>query len=302
MKTNDQKITPFLWFNTQAEEAVEFYISIFKSGEIQRVSRYGKEGYEHHRMPEGSAMAVDFELEGQRFSALNGGPAFPFNPSVSFYITCETEKEADQLWKSLSENGSILMPYEKYDWSEKYGWLQDRFGLSWQVSLGKIKDVGQKITPSLLFVGERFGQAKQAVERYTQIFKHSKVDGILMNEPTKLQSKTSVMHAQFALNGYKFMAMDSDLAHDFTFNEAVSFMVHCEDQSEIDYYWSELGKGGDPKAQQCGWLKDEFGISWQIIPNVLGQLMTHKDTEKVKRVTRAMLQMKKINIKGLEEA
>jgi predicted 3-demethylubiquinone-9 3-methyltransferase (glyoxalase superfamily) len=158
-----QKITPCLWFDSNAEEAVNFYNSIFKNSKIGKISRYGKEGYEIHGKPEGTVLTVEFELNGQTFTALNGGPAFKFN-------------------------------------------------------------------------------------------------------------------------------------------EAISFQVHCESQNEVDHYWEKLSQGGDEKAQQCGWLKDKYGVSWQIVPTVLGEMLQDKDPKKSGRVMNALLQMKKIDIRTLEKA
>ena len=158
-----QKITSNLWFDKQAEEAAKYYTSIFKNSKIGRIARFGKEGFEIHHQPEGQVMTVEFELEGQSYLALNGGP-------------------------------------------------------------------------------------------------------------------------------------------EFTFNEAVSFIVNCADQHEVDYYWERLSDKGDPKAQQCGWLKDKFGLSWQIVPTILNDLMTDPDKAKTERVMKAMLAMKKLDIKLLEKA
>ncbi len=158
-----QKITPNLWFDGQAEEAVRFYTSIFKDSEIGHIARYGKEGFEIHGQPEGTVMTIEFQIEGQKFEALNGGPQFRFN-------------------------------------------------------------------------------------------------------------------------------------------EAISFIVHCETQEEVDYYWDRLGAGGDESAQACGWLKDRFGVSWQVVPTALYELLQDEDSKRSQRVMQAMLQMKKIEIPALERA
>lgn len=158
-----QKITSNLWFDTQAEEAAKYYVSIFRNSGIGRISRFGKEGYEIHNMPEGTVMTVEFTIEGQKFVALNGGPIFKFN-------------------------------------------------------------------------------------------------------------------------------------------EAISFIVNCETQEEIDYYWKKLSEGGDKNAQQCGWLKDKYGLSWQIVPSIVDDMIMDPDSKKSEAVMRAMLKMKKIDIKELEEA
>ena len=114
-----QKITPFLWFDGKAEEAAKFYTSIFKNSKIGKISRYGEAG----PGPKGAAMSATFQLEGQEFIALNGGPQFTFSPAISFFVNCETQQEVDELWKNLSEGGR----------EDRCGWLQDKYGLSWQI-------------------------------------------------------------------------------------------------------------------------------------------------------------------------
>jgi predicted 3-demethylubiquinone-9 3-methyltransferase (glyoxalase superfamily) len=158
-----QKISPCLWFDDQGEDAAKFYTSIFKDSKMGDVTRYGKEGYEIHGREEGTVMTVEFEIEGQKFLALNGGPIFKFN-------------------------------------------------------------------------------------------------------------------------------------------EAISFQVYCETQEEVDYYWEKLSEGGDEKAQQCGWLKDKYGVSWQIVPTILIKMLKDKDSEKSQRVMKAMLQMHKLDISTLKKA
>jgi predicted 3-demethylubiquinone-9 3-methyltransferase (glyoxalase superfamily) len=157
-----QKITPCLWFDSNAEEAVNFYTSIFKNSKIGNISRYGEAGYEIHGKPAGTVLTMEFELNGQTFTALNGGPMFKFN-------------------------------------------------------------------------------------------------------------------------------------------EAISVQVGCESQEEIDYYWEKLSEGGDKKAQQCGWLKDKYGLSWQIVPTVLGKMLQDKNAKKSESVMKALLQMKKLDIKTLQQ-
>ena len=163
MLSRVQKITPFLWFDNQAEEAARFYTSIFNNSSIESVTRYGEEAAEASGRPKESVMTVGFQIEGQEFVALNGGPHFKFN-------------------------------------------------------------------------------------------------------------------------------------------EAISFVVNCGSQDEVDYYWEKLSEGGDATAQQCGWLKDKYGVSWQIVPTMLAGLLTDPDPEKSRRVMKAILQMKKIDIETLKGA
>lgn len=158
-----QRITPCLWFDDQAEQAAGYYIAIFKNSRIVGLTRYGEAGFEIHGRPAGSVLTVEFELDGQAFTALNGGPVF-------------------------------------------------------------------------------------------------------------------------------------------TFNEAVSFQVSCETQEEVDYYWEKLSAGGDEAAQQCGWLKDKYGVSWQVVPTALPQMLSDADYAKSERVMTALLQMKKLDIAALQRA
>lgn len=296
-----QKIIPHLWFDSEAEEAIQFYTSLFPGSTTGKTTRYGKEGFEIHGQPEGKVMIVEFKLGGYEFIGLNAGPLFKFNPSISFFVVCETEEETNKLWENLSDGGSVLMPLDRYDWSGKYGWVQDRYGISWQLSLGKLEDVGQRITPSLMYVGDQAGRAEEAVNLYTSIFKNSEVDGISRYTGNEGPDKEgTVNHAQFSLNGEKFMVMDSAMEHRFTFNEAISLLVNCTTQEEVDYFWEKLSEGGEEGP--CGWVKDKFGVSWQISPVRLSEMLADEDPAKVGRVTNAFLHMKKFDIQKLEEA
>lgn len=296
-----QKIVPYLWFDGQAEEAARFYTSLFEDAGLGAVTRYGKEGEEIHGRPEGSVMAVEFELLGQRFVALNGGPQFRFTPAISFFVVRGSEEEVDRLWKALSEGGAALMPLDAYPWSERYGWVRDRYGLTWQVSLGD-PEACRTITPSLMFTGEQAGRAEEAIEYWTSVFDDSEAVTILRYGPDEEQPEGMVKHARFRLAGQPFIAMDSAMDHDFGFNEAVSLLVACRTQEEVDRYWEDLGRDGDPDARQCGWLKDRFGVSWQVCPTVLQEMLLDPDPERVARVTSTFLPMKKLDIAELERA
>jgi predicted 3-demethylubiquinone-9 3-methyltransferase (glyoxalase superfamily) len=302
--TIHQKISPMFWFDNQAEEAARFYTSAFPNSQIDRITRYGKAGFEVHGQQEGTVMTIDFLLDGQRFTALNGGPHVKINPSISFFVTYELASDVDGIWKHLAAGGSILMPLDKYAWSDKYGWVEDRYGISWQIALGKKRDVnGQSIIPSLLFVNEQHGKAEEAIHFYTSIFENSTIMGIVRYGAGELPEKEgTVKHAQFTLGTQTFMAMDSALGHVFGFNEAMSFVVHCGTQQEVDYYWEKLGAGGNPDAQQCGWLKDKFGVSWQVVPVIIEEMLQSSNSGKTERVTKAYLEMKKFDIAALERA
>ncbi len=278
----NNQIYPCLWFDGNAKEAAAFYCSVFSNT----------------RITADTPLVVTFESEGQKFMCLNGGPMFQPNPSISFFVLFEKVEEVEQAWEKLSKEGRVLMPLDKYDWSEKYGWVQDRFGISWQLSYGKWSDVGQKFTPTLMFTGAQSGKAEEAIRFYTSVFNPSSVVGILKYGAQDGDTEGLVKHAQFKIRDYVMMAMDSSMAHGFEFNEGISLVVECTTQPEIDMYWDRLTEGGE--ESMCGWLKDKYGVSWQIVPSVLGSLMT--DKERAPRVTKAFMKMKKFNIEELENA
>lgn len=288
-----QKITPFLWFDNNAEEAVALYTSVFKDSKILSTMRYGEAG----PGPKGSIMTVSFLLEGQEFTALNGGPVYTFTPATSLFVQCASREEVDAIWGRLSEGGTVLMELGEYPFGERYGWLNDRFGLSWQVSLAKAK---QKIVSFLMFTGAQHGKAEEAMRLYTSLFDDSKIVTIDRYGNGEHEPEGSVRHATFVLQGQQFMAIESAHPHQFAFSEALSFVVNCDTQAEIDRFWEKLSDGGEPL--QCGWLKDRFGVTWQIVPPVLIEMMQDKDPSKAKRVTEAMMQMIKLDIAALQRA
>lgn len=286
-----QKITPFLMFDSGASEAMEFYTSIFKNSKITGT------------MPgtDGSIVGGSFEIDGLKISTYSAGPYFKFTPAISFFHICEDEKYLDDLWDSIAKEGNVMMPLDKYDWSEKYGFIQDKFGVCWQLSLGQRSDVGQITTPAFLFVGDQLGNGEEAVKFYTSVFENSKIESLKLygeNEPPNKPG--TVKHSQFALDGEKFMLMEGSGEHAFAFTEGISLMIACKDQDEVDYYWNAFTADGE--ESQCGWVKDKFGVSWQITPTILLELISDPDREKASRVTNAMLKMGKIDIQTLKDA
>lgn len=244
-----QKIMPCLWFDDQAEEAANFYVSIFKNSKILNVTRYNEAGYEIHGKKAGTVMTVRIKLDEQEFIALNGGPQFKFNPSISFFVNCATQKEIDELWKKLSKGGEVLMELSKYPFSEKFGWVSDRFGVSWQLNLAERK---QKIAPFLMYVGEQHGKAEEAINFYVSLFKNSSVINVTRYGAGEDGVKGAVKHSIFSLDGQEFMAMDSNAPHQFTFNEAISLCVDCETQDEIDHYWGRSSPKAEKKGRAAG--------------------------------------------------
>ena len=294
-----QKITPFLWFDDKVEEAVHFYTSIFKNAKVGTITHYDAESAKVAGRPEGSVLTVGFTLAGQEFGALNGGPIFKFTPAVSFFVSCETEEEIDELWKKLSDGDNVLMEFQNYPFAEKYGWLNDKYGVSWQLMLNHKK---QSISPALLFVEERYGKAEEAINFYTSVFPDSHIAHIQRrgNDHPETEKEGTVEYASFTLSGQEFHAMEGNQGHHFDFTPAISFLVNCETQEEVDTFWEKLS--AVPQAEQCGWLMDKYGVSWQIVPTILDEMLADPDPKKAQRVMHAMLQMKKIVIEDLKKA
>lgn len=289
-----QKIVPHLWYDKEAKEAALLYTGLFDHSRLDNVTVI-------EDTPSGDAESVSFVLAGQDFMAISGGPFFKFNPSISFMVNCRLVNEVDQLWEKLIGGGEALMPLGEYPFSKRYGWLQDRYGLSWQLNFSEVDPAGTKIVPNLLFSNETCGRAEAAVHFYTGVFPDSEIGLISKYAEGEASSpRARVNYAAFNLSGVAFSAMDNGFDVDYGFNEAISFVVHCQDQAEIDYYWDKLS--AVPEAEQCGWLKDQFGVSWQIVPKMLDEIMTTASPEVVRRVTAEFLQMKKLDIATLEQA
>lgn len=289
-----QKIVPHLWYDKEAKEAAKFYISLFDQSKLLNVTVL-------EDTPSGDSEIVNFELAGQKFSAISAGPYYRFNPSISLMVACSSADEVDAKWKALFEGGTELMPLGEYPFSKRYAWIQDRYGLSWQLMLIDSGEITQKITPNLLFSNDVCGKAEEAVQYYAEVFEDSEV-GLISRygegEAHSLMAK--VNYAAFRLCDMAFSAMDNAFGEDFSFNEAFSFMVNCEDQKEIDYFWDRLS--AVPEAEQCGWIKDKFGVSWQIVPSNMDDILFYGTKEEIQRVTEAFLKMKKFDLVALERA
>lgn len=283
----NNNIFPCLWYDGDARESADFYCKVFDGN-----------------ITVDSPTVINIDLFGQRFMLLNGGPQFKKNASISFMVLCETEEEVQKYWQALSEDGIILMELGEYPWSRLYGWVRDRFGVTWQVYLGM--QGSQKIIPTLMFIHQNNGKAMAAMEFYTKIFPGSKIGSVLkygdgVGAETQ-EIPENVQHAHFELSGYSFFCMDNSYDHRFDFTEGISLVVLTADQAETDHLWNSLiSEGG--RESRCGWLKDQFGVSWQIVPKRLLELMNDStDPQKSRNVVTAMLQMDKIIISDLERA
>lgn len=302
MTTMTKNIVPHLWFDKEAKEAGAFYTSVFPDSQI--ISEIVLKD-----TPSGDCDLISFDLWGQRFMAISAGPYFSINPSISFMVNFDPARDKnapsqiEEVWEKLSDGGQILMPFDTYPFSEKYGWIQDKYGLSWQLILTNPEgEERPPILPSMMFIGENVGKAEEAVQFYQSIFKNSK-QGVVAHYPAGMDpnKEGTVMFSDFMIENVWLTAMDSALNHGFQFNEAVSLLVNCETQEEIDYYFRSLS--AVPEAEQCGWLKDKYGVSWQISPKAMDEMMSENATpEQIARVNKAMMPMKKLDLKTLRKA
>jgi predicted 3-demethylubiquinone-9 3-methyltransferase (glyoxalase superfamily) len=286
-------ITPCLTFDRQAEEAVRFYAAALPGSEILRVTRCG----EGEPQPAGSVRTVRFKLCGQELMAANGGPPFTFTPAVSLFVHCETAAEVDAIWEPLADGGTVLMPLDAYPFASRFGWVQDRFGVSWQVLAAPGR---QRIVPGLLFVGERHGRAEEAVNRYLSLFADSGIVELRRHAEGSHETAGTVEQARFSLSGYELSATDGGLGHAFTFSPGISLYVGCDTQAEVDRLWDGLCADGEP--QPCGWLVDRFGVSWQVAPTIAWEMVNDPDPAASQRVVDAVLRMKKLDLDALKRA
>ncbi len=279
----NNKIFPCLWFDGKAKEAAEFYCNIFENSKITA----------------DTPMVVNFEILGKKIMGLNGGPMFTITPAISLFINCKDDIEIVHYWNKLIVGGIAIMPINKYPWAEKYGWVKDKFGITWQLMIGAIDSHPQKINCSLLFVNDQFGNAKKAIDFYTKIFPNSTIHHQELYTANEPAPEGYLKFGHFTINGETFSAMDGSGNHDFTFSEGLSITVNCENQEEIDFYWEKLIENGG-KESRCGWLKDKFGVSWQIVPSMLGMLLSNP--EKSERILHVLMKSKKFIIEELENA
>jgi predicted 3-demethylubiquinone-9 3-methyltransferase (glyoxalase superfamily) len=305
MTPTSQRIIPHLWYDKEVKEATAFYCSVFPDSAVTSVTTL-------HGTPSGDADLVVFQLWGYKFMAINGGPIFKPNPSISFIVNFdplafggsadEARRRLDAAWEKLSSGGTVLMPLDKYPFSDHYGWVQDRYGFTWQLIL--LKPGGEtmpKIVPTLMYTGANAGKAEAAIDFYISVFRNARKGNVMRYGPGQEPDKPeSLAHANFLLEDFWFAAMDSAREHNFTFNEAISLMVQCDDQAEIDYYWQKLS--AVPEAEQCGWLKDKYGVSWQVAPTEMEEMMRSGTREQIARVTQAFLPMKKFDLAALKKA
>ncbi|WP_105567746.1 VOC family protein [Microbacterium halophytorum] len=277
-----QKIVPNLWCD-RAEEAGAFYASVLRNASSETTAHYPDDVPDWQQEFAGQPLTVDVVIDGFRIVLINAGDAFRPNPTVSFMLNfdplqfgsdADAAKAAlDETWAGFSEGGRVLMPLQEYPFSPRYGWVEDRYGTSWQLMLTDPDgDPRPFVIPQLMFARDVTGKAREAAEFYASLFEDSGVGFVAeYPEQTGPAAAGDVMFGEVRLAGQWFSMMDSGAEMESSFTNGVSLEVLCDGQAEIDRLWEALS--ADPEAEQCGWLADHYGLSWQIIPAEMGELM-----------------------------
>ncbi|MBK0420926.1 VOC family protein [Leucobacter sp. CSA2] len=281
----DQRIFPNIWCNGNAEEAGEFYAAAIPRTVSVVEARYPSEGLlDFQRDMAGKALTVAVTIGDTLVRLINAGPEFRPNPSISFILNFDpldfggdvaaARASLDVTWAALSAGGEVLMPLGEYPFSAHYGWVQDRYGVSWQLMLTKPEgDPRPFVVPSLLFSGAAQNRAAEAIDRYVALLGPDAAAGhrFPYGAATGPATPEAIMFGEFRVGDQWISAMDSGVEMDAPFTNGVSLQVNCADQAEIDRLWDALS--AVPEAEQCGWLVDPFGVSWQIVPANMGELM-----------------------------
>ncbi len=294
------RIVPCIWLDDHAEAAASFYTAAFPEGHVDAVARYPRSGQNPSNKPPGSVLTVDVTVAGQRFTLLNAGPRFEPNPSVSFHVHLPDASAVDALHAELGEGGMDLMPLGTYPWSPRFVWMQDRFGVSWQLMVRD--DVARPtVVPALMFAGPHHGRAREAIAAYVSIFPGSHLHHVEEFAEGEGGEVGTVKQAVLELRGQPFVAMDGGAGHAFGFDEGVSLQVMCADQAEVDRVAIALAADGGEEGR-CGWVRDRFGLWWQVVPEAVGAWLDSDDEAARDRVFFALTPMRRLDVAALERA
>ena len=281
----DQLVTPAIWCDGTADEAARFYADVFREGSV---------------VEQAPGLAATVSIHGFRLSLINGGDQYAPNPSISCILNFDPllfggEDQAraylDELYERLS-GGGVLMELGEYPFSARYTWVRDRFGMTWQLML--TDPAGEPrpfILPAFMFGGTNPANAEEATEAWIALFDDSRRGALRRYEEGGPMEAGTVMFTDFTLRGTWMAAMDSGAFHDFTFTPGVSMIISCRGQEEIDRYWT--GLSAVPEAERCGWCVDRWGVSWQVVPDNIAELIADAATRE------KILQMGKIDLTRL---
>lgn len=287
-----QTIIPHLWYNTEAKEAVAFYVDLF-GGNVDWT-------YTITDTPSGDSDLIQFQLGNMTLAAISAGPYFKLNESMSLMVNVASKDEVTRLYQALSEGGRVLMPLGEYPFSPYYVWLEDRFGLSWQLSYAPDLDKPYQFDICLLFSQGQVGLAQPMLDYYKDKLPQARLGRLsYYGEGEAAVEAAKLNYAELLVAGQKMIVMDHGYGGEASFNEAFSLMVYVDSQDELDFYYDLLS--AVPEAEMCGWVKDQFGISWQIVPRMLMEAYDTASPEKVKAVNAAVMTMKRLDIAKIQE-
>ncbi|MEZ5086081.1 MAG: VOC family protein [Tessaracoccus sp.] len=305
--TITQRIVPNIWSIGNAEEMGRFYAASIPETTFEVESRYPQEGLLDFQQPlAGEPLTVTVQVAGTKLTLINAGGEFRPTPAISFMLNFDPilfdapDAEAaaraslDAAWAALAADGVVRMGLDEYPFAKRYGWVEDRYGVNWQLMLtDPAGDPRPFVVPALMFGGPAQDKAAEAADFYVSLFSSMPGGAAVGNRfpygvPTGPASAEALAYGEFRIADQWFMATDFGAEHAFLFSEGVSLEVQCEDQTEIDRLWDALS--AVPEAEQCGWLKDRYGVSWQIVPENMGELMTRP------HAFERMLEMKKLVI------
>jgi predicted 3-demethylubiquinone-9 3-methyltransferase (glyoxalase superfamily) len=289
-------IEPCLWIDPdQAQEAVQRYVDLIPGSRINIMDTFENSG---PNLDE-AVRVFEFELAGRRIQAIGARSDQELNPAISLKFASSDRETVERVGAGLLEGGFELMAFGSYPWSEYFGWVTDRFGVTWQVLVEPVET--PTVAPAMTFVRDQYGHAREAIELYTSLFPDSSIDVLQLFGDDAPAETGKVLFSMIHLAGHRFDITDSGAPHNFDFNHMVSLAVMCDGQEEVDRYWDGLiAAGGQP--EQCGWLKDRFGVSWQIVPRRLNELLRDDDPVRTAAVMRCMLDQVKIDVSELEAA
>ncbi|HFI0746470.1 TPA: VOC family protein [Streptococcus suis] len=286
-----QPIIPHLWYDTEAKEAVAFYVDLF-GGNVDWT-------YTITDTPSGDSDLIQFQLGDMTLAAISAGPYFKLNESMSLMVNVASKDEVTRLYQALSEGGRVLMPLGEYPFSPYYVWLEDRFGLSWQLSYAPDLDKPYQFDICLLFSQDQVGLAQPMLDYYKDKLPQASVGQLsYYGEGEAAVEAAKLNYAELLIAGQKMIVMDHGYGGEASFNEAFSLMVYVDSQDELNFYYDLLS--AVPEAEICGWAKDQFGISWQIVPRILMEAYDTANPETVKAVNDAVLTMKRLDFATIQ--
>ena len=286
-----QTIIPHLWYDTEAKEAAELYVDLF-GGKIDW-------NYTITDTPSGHAGLIQFQLGDMTLAAISAGPYFKLNESMSLMVNVASRDDVRRLYEALSDGGRVLMPLAEYPFSPYYVWLEDRFGLSWQLSYAPDLDKPYQFEICLLFSQDQVGLAQPILDYYKDKLPQARLGRLsYYGEGEAAVAAAKLNYAELFIGDQKIIAMDHGYGGVASFNEAFSLMVYVDSQEEADSWYETVSAA--PEAEICGWAKDQFGISWQIVPRILMEAYDSASPEQIKAVNAALMTMKRLDIASIQ--